>query len=277
MPDITSDRNPRIKRAAKLRVGRHRQKLGRFLIDGVRELGLARRAGVEIDEVFICPWRIDEAGLDPLVQQLASDGATIHRVAPGVMEKIAFGDRSEGIVTVAVTPPRTLAGLALPDNPVVAVLEGVEKPGNLGAVLRTADAAGLDATIVADAATDLFNPNVIRASLGAVFTHPLAAANAEETLDWLREQSLSMFAARVDGGVPFWQADFTGPTAIVLGSEADGLSSRWPDESAAIALPMHGSVDSLNVSVTAGVLFYEVLRQRGPQPGSWSYSSRSLP
>jgi TrmH family RNA methyltransferase len=145
----------------------------------------------------------------------------------------------------------------------VAVLEGVEKPGNLGAVLRSADAAGVSAVIVADGRTDLYNPNAIRASLGTIFTMPLCEAAGGDVLAWLRERRFSILAARVNGAVPYTAVDYRGPTAIVLGSEAAGLSSIWTgDDIQAVRLPMLGAADSLNVSTAAAVLFYEALRQR---------------
>ena len=157
-----------------------------------------------------------------------------------------------------------LANLALQGDPLVAVLERVEKPGNVGAVLRTADAAGVSALVVADARTDLYNPNAIRASLGTIFTLPVAQATAEETLSWLRSRRLTIFAARVNATLPYTEADFRGPAAIVLGSEAEGLTPAWSGaEVRAVSLPMRGAADSLNVSATAAVLFYEALRQRG--------------
>jgi TrmH family RNA methyltransferase len=161
-------------------------------------------------------------------------------------------------------PQPKLADLELPETPLVVVLEGVEKPGNVGAVLRSADAAGVSALIVADAGTDLFNPNAIRASLGAIFSVPTCAATSAETLDWLRRQKLSIHAARVDGSVLYTEADYRGGCALVLGAESSGLSPTWAaDDISPIRLPMFGQVDSLNVSSTAAVLFYEALRQRG--------------
>jgi TrmH family RNA methyltransferase len=152
----------------------------------------------------------------------------------------------------------------LPDCPLVGVLEGAEKPGNVGAVLRSADGAGLSALIVADGGTDLFNPNAIRASLGTIFTVPVATATTAETIDWLTGHGLAVYAARVDGSVPYTVADFRRPAAIVLGSEAEGLTAAWAgDWLTAVRLPMQGAADSLNVSATAAVLFYEALRQRG--------------
>jgi TrmH family RNA methyltransferase len=198
------------------------------------------------------------------VEELRQRGARILTTAPNVFAKIAFGERNEGLVAVAKTPQRTLAALEMPDNPLVAVLENLEKPGNVGAVLRTADAAGVSAVIVADGGTDLYNPNAIRASLGAIFTVPVCAASSTETLAWLKQRGLAIFAARVDGAVDYAAASYRGPTAIVLGSEAHGLSRTWRGSGVSgIKLPMRGVVDSLNVSATAAVLFYEAMRQRG--------------
>jgi TrmH family RNA methyltransferase len=185
------------------------------------------------------------------------------------MEKLAYGNRVEGLVAVAPTPRRTLAVLELPAEPLIVVVEGVEKPGNLGAILRTADAAGVSAVIVAGGVTDLYNPNAIRASLGAIFTVPVAAAASQAALDWLRQRNCRLIAARVDGAVDYTAANFRGPAAIVLGSEAAGLSATWRgDDMVAVKLPMLGRVDSLNLSATAAVLFYEALRQRRPEHSS---------
>ena len=263
MSDITSSHNPRLKAAVKLRDRRDRVSEGRFLIDGRRELERALVAGIAIVEVFV---KEDEKRADelaPLVNQLRQAGASILRTAPAPFAKLAFGDRDEGIVAVAMTPQTSLASLTLPPHPLVAVLEGIEKPGNIGAVLRTADAAGVSAVIVADGGTDLYNPNAIRASLGAIFTVPVCAASSAETLAWLRQHGLATFAARVDGAMDYSSASYRGPTAIVLGSEAQGLSDVWSrPEVTSISLPMHGVIDSLNISATAAILFYEAARQR---------------
>ena len=178
--------------------------------------------------------------------------------------KLAFGDRAEGILAIAATPRATLADLpALPPDPLLAVLAGVEKPGNIGAVLRTADAAGVSAVILADPQTDLFNPNAIRASLGTIFALPIAVATATETLAWLRERHCRILTTRVDAQLTYSEAEYVGPTAIVLGSEAAGLSDAWSDADVfPVRVPMLGIADSLNVSATAAVLFYEAVRQR---------------
>jgi TrmH family RNA methyltransferase len=162
---------------------------------------------------------------------------------------------------------RTLEDLVLPPEPLIAVVEGVEKPGNLGAILRTADGAGLHAVIVAESATDLFNPNIIRASVGTVFAVPVSVASSGEVLTWLQARQIAVVAARVDGSVDYTDADYRGAVAIALGSEARGLSGAWAELArASVRVPMLGVADSLNVSATAAVLFYEALRQRR-EPG----------
>ena len=260
---ITSLQNPRIKQAVKLRESRQRGKTGRTLIDGAREIGIAAEAGVELVEVFACPAFGESHVFRPTLRMLAHRGVEPTEVAPAVFEKIVYGERAEGLLAVAATPHRDLGDLKLPDEALVVVLEGVEKPGNVGAVIRTADAAGAAAVVVADAGTDLFNPNTIRASLGTIFTVPVCAADAVSVRDWLYARRLRIFASRVDAQCDYIEADLTGGCAIVMGNESRGLSNVWTDPKIeAIRLPMHGRVDSLNVSATAAVLLYEALRQR---------------
>lgn len=259
---ITSAQNPRVKAAARLRDRRGRTKQGRIIIDGVREVSRAFAAGVKIVEMYVCRGLLSKAGADTSGLP-ASQETDVLEVSPAIFGKIAFGERQEGVVAVAEAPDASLGGLAFRGNPVVGVLEGVEKPGNLGAVLRTADAAGLSALIVAGGGTDLYNPNAIRASLGAIFTLPVAAGPTAEVLAWLRERDFRVLAARVDGEVAHTDASFKGRCAIALGSEAEGLTGAWNGAGVtAISLPMRGKVDSLNVSTAAAVLFYEALRQR---------------
>ena len=258
---ITSLTNPRVKAAVKLRDRKGRDEQGRIVIDGPREIGRALDGSVRIVELFVCDQLLD-AESEELVRRAVAAGAQRLDVTPPVMEKLVFGQRVEGVLAIAETPQRSLDDMPR-GGPLIAVLEGIEKPGNVGAVLRTADAAGVGALIVADGGTDLFNPNAIRASLGALFTLPICAATSAETLAWLRNHQCQIVAARVDGSTPYTQIDFGRPTAIVLGSEAHGLSDQWRgDDITAISLPMLGQVDSLNVAATAAVLFYEALRQR---------------
>ena len=262
---VTSLQNQRVKDAVKLRDRRARDKQQRIILDGVREIERAVAADLEWCELFYCEESLDTKSHN-LIEQLSAAGATAIHVTRQVLAKVAFGDRNEGVVAVAKTPLRELGTLHLPPAPVVAVLEGVEKPGNVGAVLRTADAAGISALLLANPRTDLFNPNTIRASQGAVFSMPIAQADTDQVITWLRDRKFHIVAARVDAEVDYTQADMRTACAIVLGSEADGLTDKWRgDDFTGVRLPMLGNVDSLNVSVTAGVLFYEALRQRTAQ------------
>ncbi len=222
-------------------------KSGRMLIHGLREISRAVAAGIRFEHVFFCP---------PLLIE----------VSQPVLEGLAFGDRMEAVVAVAGMPRRELKDFRLArtdEPPLIAVVEGAEKPGNLGAVIRSADGAGAGGVIVPDLRTDLFNPNVIRASLGTVFAMPTAVASCEDVLQWLRDRGIVAYAARVDAEKEYWQADFTVPCAIVLGNEAQGLTRRWSGPGVqSVRLPMLGSADSLNVSATAAILLYEARRQR---------------
>jgi TrmH family RNA methyltransferase len=260
---ITSVHNPRVKDAVRLRAARHRGKQDRFLIDGAREIGRALSAGVAVVEAFVCEPLCTTVDSRQAVQQLEQTGRPLWKVTEEVFAKLAFGERNEGALVVAETPQTSLADLRPRDVGPIAVIEGVEKPGNVGAILRSADAAGVAAVIVANAATDLFNPNCIRASLGAIFTVPVCAATAEAALAWLRQRGARIFAARVDARLDYTVAGLSENAAIVLGSEAEGLSAHWhAADVTAIRLPMRGTVDSLNVSATAAVLFYEARRPK---------------
>jgi TrmH family RNA methyltransferase len=265
---ITSTKNPRVKAAIALRDRRARDETGLTLVDGVRELARALAGGARAVEVFVVDHSLDEAGA-AAVQLASAGGATIVPVTGGVLDRLGYGERSEGVVATVRIPDVSLGRLAdlLPADPLVVVLEGVEKPGNLGAVLRSADAAGADAVVVADPRTDLFNPNAIRASLGTVFAVPVAAGASGEVRAWLEAAGIPMFAARVGAAVPYTAADLRGPAALVLGSEAEGLTDAWTGPGVtAVSLPMLGVADSLNVSVTGAVLLYEARRQRGTTP-----------
>lgn len=259
---ITSPQNQRVKDAVKLRDRRGRTKQGRIIVDGCREIRLAHRSGVTWVEVFACEELCNEEATR-LLHEVEGAGAPVIHVSAQVLEKLAFGDRTEGIVAVAQTPGVALDDIQLPADPLICVLENVEKPGNVGAVLRSADAAGVSAVLIADGGTDIYNPNTIRASLGSVFSVPVVGNSSRQTLDWLTQQKLQIFAARIDGATHYTEADYRGAATIVLGSEAAGLSPIWSGENVtSIFLPMRGEVDSLNISATASVLFFEALRQR---------------
>jgi TrmH family RNA methyltransferase len=235
-----------------------------MIIDGAREVLRAVEAGVRCVEAFVCEELCESADSKRAVAAVRSSGAEMLAVTPDVYAKLAFGDRDDGIVVVAETPRRRLSDLHLGSEPLVAVLDGIEKPGNLGAILRSADAAGVDAVIVAGGRTDLFNPNTIRASLGTVFRPNTCEATLAETLDWLKLRRLKVIAARPDAETCYTDVDLRGGVALVLGSEATGLSDAWRGANVvAVRLPMRGMADSLNVSTTAAVLFYEAQRQRG--------------
>lgn len=265
---ITSIHNPRIKMAAKLRARDAREEQGRIIIDGAREITRALDARVELLELFACEESLrDESRA--VLRRAEQLGVPLCAVSPAVQSKLTFGERDEGIVAIARPPRKTLARLKVPEEAVVAVLSGVEKPGNVGAVVRSADAAGVFAVILADGGTDVFNPNAIRASTGTIFGVPTLAASSNEALRWLREHRFRLFATRVDSSQVYTDVPLTGRTALVLGNEATGLSSVWAaDDIMPISLPLLGVADSLNVSVTAGVLFYEALRQRRSRPST---------
>jgi TrmH family RNA methyltransferase len=258
---ITSLQNQRIKNAVKLRDRRGRDKQRRIIIDGAREIRRAQQAGIALEELFWCDTICTEQVRRAIVDQCET--GEVFPVTAEVFDKLAFGDRSDGVVAVAAQPDRKLSSFDVPTDGLIVVLEGIEKPGNVGAVLRSADASGVAGVIIADGGTDLFNPNCIRASLGTVFTIPIAVAKSEASLSWLNQRGTKILAARIDGAMWHTDANYRGATAIVLGSEATGLSERWSDEPVtAIKLPMLGVADSLNVSATAAVLCYEALRQR---------------
>jgi len=238
------------------------------VIDGARELLRAIRAGVVIEELFVCEALCRSEDCQTVLQEASGRDIARTEVAERAFERIAFGARAEGVVATALTPDVGLDALRMGSDPLVVVLDGVEKPGNLGAILRSADGAGADALIVSGDGADLFNPNAIRASLGTIFHVPLAAAPAPAVRAWLADQGLRIVAARVDGSRPYTSVDLRGPLAIVLGSEAEGLGEVWAEAGIeAVAVPMHGIADSLNVSASAAVLLYEARRQRdGGQP-----------
>ena len=261
---LTSPTNPRVKAAVRLRDRRERDATGLTIVDGPRELLRALDGGVEVAEAFVCDELVrSEEAREAVGRLAATTGFT--SVSEAVIGKLAFGDRSDGVVAIVRSPSASLEALmaALPAAPLVVVVEAIEKPGNLGAILRTADGAGADAVIAADARTDLFNPNAIRASAGTIFRVPLAAAPADHAIAWARGAGLRIVATRVDAERPYTDVDLTGPVAIVLGAEADGLTTTWdaPDIEA-VRIPMRGIADSLNVSVAAALLLFEARRQR---------------
>ena len=265
---IESPTNPRIKAALRLRERRERDATGLTLVDGGREALRAMEAGAVVESAFVCPpllasreaQRVEEK----VRQSFGPFGASIEysEVSERAFERLAYGDRSDGVILVVRAPRLELADLQLPAKPLVVVTEDVEKPGNVGAILRSADGVGADA-MIAVGGTDLFNPNVIRASVGTVFTVPVATASPGEALAWLRERGIRIVISLVDAKQLHIEADLRGSLAIVLGSESTGLSDAWRGTGVeSVRLPMGGVADSLNVSAAAAVLLYEAWRQR---------------
>jgi len=270
-PRITSVANPRVRAAVGLRDRRTREAAGLTIVDGAREVRRALDAGVMVVDAFVCESELAGPDARTALDRLVGLDAPRVSVSEAVFSKLAFGGRTEGLVLVVRTPGNALADLAVGPDPLLLVVEGLEKPGNIGAVLRTADGAGVDAVIASSPETDLYNPNAIRASAGTIFGQALASAPTAQVLAWLRDHGVRIVTARVDGERRYTDVDLTGPLAIVLGAEADGLTSAWagPDVSA-VRIPMAGIADSLNVSISAAILAYEARRQRDIQAGGQS-------
>lgn len=278
--EITSGQNPKVKELLALQEkSRERAERGLFVVEGRREFRQCQDAGFIPDTVFICPdifgggkfnhdtFGSGEAGKGPAFdpEGLLKTGCKVCMVSKEVYAKIAYRGGTEGIVAEIRYRERTLKDIVLGENPLVMVLESVEKPGNLGAVLRSADAAGADAVVVCDPRTDLYNPNLIRASLGAIFSRQVAAASSEETIAWLKANGIRILTAQLQDSVLYYDTPMQGPTALVMGTESTGLTNLWRDAADAhIRIPMLGSLDSLNVSVSAAILLFEALRQRHP-------------
>lgn len=261
---ISSPQNPRLKLALRLRDGRGRKQQGRVLVDGWREISRAAAAGLEIEEVFLREGLIGggDQRLDGLCNLLAR--AQWLELSAPLFKGLAYGDRDDGIVAVARRPATGLDRIPVDGRGLVLVLDSVEKPGNLGAIVRSADGAGAAGVIVADLATDPFHPNSIRASVATVFSVPLAQASGPETIEWLARNQFGVLLADGSAGTSLFDVRLGGKIAVVLGSEARGLASHWLGLAGAMkaGLPMHGLADSLNVSATAAVILYEASRQR---------------
>lgn len=263
-PDVSSRQNPRFKSALGLRDARERRARGLILVDGAREIGRALDAGVVLRETWIATERVRTDPARALIPRVASE-AQVVETTPELLARLAYGERDEGIVAVFETPATDLetVAAALPKHPLIAVMEQVEKPGNLGALLRSADGAGVDAVIAADPVSDIWNPNAVRASLGTIFSTPVASCTSEAALAFLRDLDVAVLAARVESTADYDTVDMTRGVALVVGAETSGLSQTWAGEGVTpIGIPMLGLADSLNVSASAAVLFYEARRQR---------------
>lgn len=260
-PIIESLQNPKVKHALRLRDSRTRRRSGQILIDGIREIEVARRAGVALETIFY-PLGDDGNPVAPPSMD-AWPESPLQPVSDRVFEKLAYGERASGAVAVAQAPELDLEKLQLPERPLVLVLDRVEKPGNIGAVARTAATAGADALVLTDPACEVFNPNAIRASLGTVFSLSIAVCSADRLADWLEASAIRLVRACVDGAVSMWDIELGGSLAIALGSEAHGLGPEWNrPQWPAVQIPMKPGADSLNLSVSAAVLCYEAIRQR---------------
>lgn len=260
---ITGLQNPRIKNIRKLSAkSGERKKQNRFVIEGARELSLALEGNYRIDSVFVCPELFAKTDYPKVLKSINPE--IIFEVSSSVFEKIAYREKSDGIIVLAYPKNHSLDTLKLPENPFVIVSEAIEKPGNLGAILRTADAAKADAIIVCDPLTDIYNSNVIRSSVGCVFTVPIAVSDNREAFAFLRKNNIQILAAELSAAQWYQDTDFTKASAIIMGTEAEGLSDFWiRNADARIKIPMRGKIDSLNVSVSTAVITFEAMRQRG--------------
>lgn len=255
---LTSAQNPRIKELVALgEKSSQRRKSGLFVVEGVRECTAASKAGFKFDTLFYVPELADA----DLVLSLGA--REVFQVSEELYSRIAYRGTTEGIIATADYKERKPEDFRLSPNPLVIVLESVEKPGNLGAVLRTADAARADAVLICDPLTDLYNPNIIRSSLGGIFTSNVAACSSEHAYEWLRKKGIRIFTTELQASNWYHLSDMKGPMAIVLGTESDGLKPYWRERAdERIKIPMRGELDSLNVSVSAAIICFEALRQR---------------
>ncbi len=254
--EISSIQNPKIKLLTALqKKSAERRSRGVFVVEGQRELQHCVEAGFEVESLFVCK--------ELFTGDFDVKNATVYTVSPKVYEHIAYRGSTEGVVAVVKCRERSLDDLELGETPLIIVLESVEKPGNLGAVLRSADAAKADAVIVCDPLTDLYNPNLIRASIGAVFTVPVVACDSSACIDFLKSKNIQILTAQLQDSSLYYETDMRCGVAIVMGTESTGLTQQWRlAADAHIRIPMLGRLDSLNVSVSAAILLFEAVRQR---------------
>jgi TrmH family RNA methyltransferase len=261
MKQITSVQNPYIKSLVQLQEkAKVRKQTGTFLIEGQREIELALKGGYEIETILIC----NELCHFSEFQKIRKSEFQVIEISKEVYQKLAYRDTTEGILAVAKTKSLALSELKLSKNPLILVGEAIEKPGNVGAILRTADAANVDAVIIANPKSDLYNPNIIRSSVGCLFTRQIAVGTTEEVIAYLKANNITIYSATLQDSTEYHTQDYTTPTALVVGTEATGLSEKWRTESTKnIIIPMQGEIDSMNVSVAAAILLFEAKRQRG--------------
>ncbi|MCL9805633.1 RNA methyltransferase [Flavobacterium amniphilum] len=260
MKQITSAQNAYIKSLALLQEkSKERKKTGTFLIEGIREIELALKGGYELETVLFLP----EINPEQQILKLVGNKTQLIEISKEVYQKLAYRDTTEGVLAVAKAKSFSLADLKLPQNPLILVAEAPEKPGNIGAMFRTADAANLDAVIIANPKSDMYNPNIVRSSVGCIFTNQIAVGTTAEIIDYLKENQIDFYAATLQNSTSYHVQDYTTPTALVVGTEATGLSQEWRDNATQnIIIPMQGEIDSMNVSVAAAILIFEAKRQR---------------
>lgn len=260
MKQITSAQNPFIKSLVLLQEkAKARKQSGTFLIEGLREITLAIKGGYIVETILFLPELISETEAKKL-----STNAELIEISKEIYQKLAYRDTTEGIIAVAKTKSTQLSDLKLSKNPLILVAEAPEKPGNIGALLRTADAAHLDAVIIANPKSDLYNPNIVRSSVGCLFTNQIAIGTTTEIIEFLKAQKINFYCATLQNSTSYHTQDFTKPTALVVGTEATGLTQEWRDHATQnIIIPMQGQIDSMNVSVAAAILIFEAKRQRG--------------
>ena len=258
---ITSPQNPFIKRLLQLKEkSRERKKTKLFLLEGKRELSLAIKGGYQIETLLFFPDLFSESEAKAMERYNVE---TIE-ISKEVFQKLAYRNTTEGVIALGKTKQHTLEELKLSSkNPLILVTEAPEKPGNIGALLRTADAANIDAVIIANPKSDIYNPNIIRSSVGCVFTTEIAVAESSAVIRYLKKYNFNIFSAILQESEPYHKQDYKLPTAIVVGTEATGLTKEWRNASTKnISIPMQGVIDSMNVSVAAGILIFEAKRQR---------------
>lgn len=263
MKQITSAQNPFIKSLILLKEkAKARKQSGMFLIEGFREIELAIKGKYQLVTLLFVPELFSETNVKKLVG--LNSNIELIEISKEVYQKLAYRDTTEGIIAVAKTKSHFLTELNLTKNPLLLVMEGIEKPGNIGAMLRTCDAANIDAVLIADAKTDLYNPNMVRSSVGCLFTNQIAIGTTEEIIDYLQVNNINFYSATLQNATFYHTQDYTKPSALVVGTEATGLSKYWREKATQnIIIPMQGEIDSMNVSVAAAILIFEAKRQRG--------------
>ncbi|MFV8226528.1 TrmH family RNA methyltransferase [Christiangramia aquimixticola] len=265
LKQITSTQNKEVKWLMQLQEkSRNRRKENAFIIEGQREISLAIKGNFQPLHLYFVPGLIDFQEVLEIAKTKGEETASLTEITEEVYQKLAYRGSTEGLIGVFRTRDHNLDDLQIiSDNPLILIAEAPEKPGNIGALLRTADAAAVDAVIIANPKTDLFNPNIIRSSVGCVFTNRIATGSTQEIIEFLKEKNINIYAAALQASAPYHKIDYKEASAIVVGTEATGLSDDWLINSTQnIIIPMHGEIDSMNVSVTAGILIFEAKRQR---------------